>query len=148
MIAVDTNILVYAHRPDLPLHAAAARCVEELATGASQWGLPWPCAHEFLAAVTNPRVFREPTPAAEALALLDELRTAGRCVFLPESESHLATLGPLIRAADLRGGQVHDARIAAICLGHGVRELWSCDRDFSRFPSLRLRNPLISSAGA
>jgi predicted nucleic acid-binding protein len=125
MIAVDTNILVYAHRPDLPLHAAAARCVEELATGASQWGLPWPCAHEFLAAVTNPRVFREPTPAAEALALLDELRTAGRCVFLPES----------------------DARIAAICLGHGVRELWSCDRDFSRFPSLRLRNPLISSPG-
>lgn len=108
MIAVDTNILVYAHRPDLPLHAAAARCVEEL-------------------------------------ALLDELRTAGRCLFLPESESHLATLGPLIRAADLRGGQVHDARIAAICLGHGVRELWSCDRDFSRFPSLRLRNPLIRS---
>jgi predicted nucleic acid-binding protein len=107
--------------------------------------LPWPCAHEFLAVVTNPRAFREPTPAAEALALLDELRVAGRCIFLPESESHLATLGPLIHAAELRGGQVHDARIAAICLGHGVRELWSCDRDFSRFPSLRVRNPLIGS---
>jgi predicted nucleic acid-binding protein len=40
---------------------------------------------------------------------------------------------------------VHDARIAALCLQHGVRELWSADRDFNRFPALRTRNPLVAA---
>jgi predicted nucleic acid-binding protein len=38
---------------------------------------------------------------------------------------------------------VHDARIAALCVQHGVRELYSADRDFSRFPQIAVRNPLI-----
>ena len=45
----------------------------------------------------------------------------------------------------ISGAAIHDARIAAICLDHGVDELWTCDRDFSRFPDLRTRNPLIPS---
>jgi predicted nucleic acid-binding protein len=45
------------------------------------------------------------------------------------------------------GAQVHDARIAALCLHHGVTELWTADRDFGRFPELRTRNPLIDAAG-
>ena len=74
MIAVDTNILVYAYRADLPFHPAAVRCLTGLAEGPSVWGIPWSCAHEFLSVVTNPRVFRIPTPAAQALAFLDVLR--------------------------------------------------------------------------
>lgn len=42
----------------------------------------------------------------------------------------------------LKGPMIHDARIAAICLSHGVKKLWTCDRDFARFPSLRHENPL------
>jgi uncharacterized protein len=45
----------------------------------------------------------------------------------------------------IRGGQIHDARIAAICLQHGVSELWTADRDFSRFPQLKTRNPLVDA---
>jgi hypothetical protein len=63
---------------------------------------------------------------------------------MAEPESHWDTLSSLATQADLRGGQIHDARIAAICLGHGVRELWSADRDFSRYPTLRVRNPLVA----
>jgi hypothetical protein len=29
-----------------------------------------------------------------------------------------------------------------LCKVHGVTELWTADRDFSRFPGLRKRNPL------
>jgi predicted nucleic acid-binding protein len=78
VIAVDTNILVYAHRADSPFHDRAR-----------------------------------------------------------------LTLEPLALAARAHGGAIHDARIAAICLAHGVAELWSADRDFSRFPALAVRNPLI-----
>jgi len=143
VIAVDTNILVSAHRVDLPFHPAAARVLTELAGGPGLWGIPWPCVHEFFAVVTHPRTFRAPTPTGQALAFLSALRDSDRCVFMAEPESHWQTLASLATQADVRGGQIHDARIAALCLGHGVRELWSADRDFSRYPALRVRNPLV-----
>jgi predicted nucleic acid-binding protein len=43
----------------------------------------------------------------------------------------------------ISGPQVHDARVAAICQDHGVRELWTADRDFGRFPALKVRNPFV-----
>lgn len=67
MIAVDTNILVYAHRRDLPRHDPARDAVTGLTSGRRRWAIPWPCVHEFLAIVSNPRIFRQPTPAAHAL---------------------------------------------------------------------------------
>ena len=143
MIAVDTNILVYAHRADMPLHAAASRCLTNLATGPALWAIPWPCIHEFIGVVTNPRVFREPTPLHVALDFLHQLRESGRCSLLSEASTHWSTLSQLLRNAAIRGGQIHDARIAAICLSHGASELWSADRDFSRYPNLKIRNPLI-----
>ena len=56
----------------------------------------------------------------------------------------LELLGSLAKAADLVGGAIHDARVAAICLSHGITQLWSADRDFSRFPALKVVNPLIA----
>ena len=57
VIAVDTNVLVYAHREDSPQHDRALECVNRLAEGAARWAIPWPCIHEFLAVVTHPRIF-------------------------------------------------------------------------------------------
>src|SRR5690606_23545942 len=68
-----------------------------------------------------------------------------RCRLLSESANHLDILEALASRGVISGGAVHDARIAAICLGHGVEELWTSDRDFNRFPDLRIRNPLIPS---
>lgn len=62
MIAVDTNILVYAHREDSLFHEQAYACLESLANGGAPWAIPWPCLHEFLAIVTHPRIYRPPTP--------------------------------------------------------------------------------------
>ncbi len=71
MIAVDTNILVYAHREDSLFHAAASRQVTALAEGRVPWAIPWPCLHEFLAIVTHPRIYDPPTPLPSALHQVD-----------------------------------------------------------------------------
>ncbi|MGE0798352.1 MAG: type II toxin-antitoxin system VapC family toxin [Lautropia sp.] len=145
MIAVDTNLLVYAHRADVDVHAAAQAALELLASRSSGWAIPWPCAHEFLAVVTGAAFGRRRTPLAIAFEALRAWLAHPRCTALGEPPAHLTTLDGLCQRAGLQGGAIHDARIAAICLGHGVEELWTCDRDFDRFPDLKVRNPLIPS---
>lgn len=142
MIAVDTNLLVYAHREDSPHHAPARELVESLATGREQWAIPWPCLHELLAIVTHPRIYDPPTPPQRAMEIVTRLAALPNLTLLSEARDHASILSGLI-GPGVVGAKVHDARIAAICLGHGVRELWSADRDFSWFPQLRVRNPLV-----
>lgn len=143
VIAVDTNILVYAHRTDSPFHETARTLIQRLATKARPWVIPWPCAHEFFAVVTHPRIYRTPTPPETAISQLRALESVSNLLFIAESDGYLTHLESLAIAAKSSGGAIHDARIAAICLSNGVEELWSADRDFSRFPSLTVRNPLI-----
>ena len=145
MIALDTNVLVYAHRADSAFHGRARSALESLAASARPWAIPWPCIHEFLAVVTHPRIYKTATPLETAMAQLRALRAVPHLVLIGEADDHLDHLGGLAVAARVQGGAVHDARIAAICLSHGVAELWSADRDFSRFPRLPVRNPLIDS---
>jgi toxin-antitoxin system PIN domain toxin len=143
VIAVDTNILVYAHREDAEWHAPAYESVRRLAEGNVAWAIPWPCIHEFLAIVTHPRVYRPPTPLAAALDQVDAWLESRTVVLLTESAEHWPHLRQLLLSGKVAGPKVHDARIAAMCLQHGVRELWSADRDFGRFPDLPVINPLV-----
>jgi toxin-antitoxin system PIN domain toxin len=143
VIAVDTNILVYAHRADSPFHDRARSALESLAAGAREWAIPWPCAHEFFAIVTHPRIYKTATPPETAFAQLRALHALANLTFIAEAEDHLDRLEPLALTAKAHGGVIHDARVAVICLSHGVAELWSADRDFARFPALTVRNPLV-----
>lgn len=141
MIAVDTNVLVYAHREDSPFHDVACRSVETLACGSSTWAIPWPCLHEFLAIATHPRVFDPPTPIDLALDQVDAWLESPSLVLLSESGHHWSAVYALSRKGRIVGPKIHDARVAALCLQHGVDELWSADRDFSLFPGLHTTNP-------
>jgi uncharacterized protein len=143
VIAVDTNILTYAHRRDSPWHAKAFDSVRSLAEGRQAWAIPWPCVHEFIAAVTNPRIMKPATPMTAAVAQMEAWMESGTLSLLTESDSHWTTLKGLFAASTIAGAQVHDARIAALCLQYGVSELLTADRDFTRFPALKTRNPLI-----
>lgn len=143
MIGVDTNILVYAHREDSPFHYAASRRIAELAEGVAAWAIPWPCLHEFIAIVTHPRIYAPPTPLARALAQVDAWLESPTLTLLTESTEHWPTLRATLVDGRISGPQIHDARVAALCRQHGVRELWSADRDFSRFAGLAVANPLI-----
>ncbi len=144
MIAVDTNLLVYAHREDSDWHDAAKACLLDLAISRQSWAIPWPCLHEFLAVVTHPRIYAPPTPQPTAFAALMAWRKSAGLQLLHEGPGYLEKLERLCVHARIAGGSVHDARIAALCLNHGVTELWTADRDFSRFPELKTRNPLLA----
>jgi toxin-antitoxin system PIN domain toxin len=143
VIAVDTNILVYAHRADSPWHAAARDAVTGLAEGRGAWAIPWPCLHEFLAIVTHPRIYRPPTPLAIAIDQVSAWLESPTLMRLAENESYWDALRGCLSTGRVAGPQVHDARVAALCLAHGVRELWTHDRDFGRFAALVSRNPLV-----
>jgi toxin-antitoxin system PIN domain toxin len=142
VIAVDTNVLVAAHRRDSDGHAAASACMRELAEGLAAWGIPAPCLHEFLAVVTHPRIFDPPSRMQDALAQVEAWMASPSLVVLAESERHWQTLPTLLKQSKVAGPQVHDARVAAICLDHGVSPLLSADRDFGRFRGLRTEDPL------
>ena len=144
MIAVDTNVLVYAHREDSPFHDAATARLTELSESPATWAIPWPCLHEFLAIVTHPRIYAPPSPLSRALYQVDAWLESPTLVLLAESAGHWSTLQALLTTGRVAGPRVHDARIVALCRQHGVRELWSADRDFSRFAGLSVVNPLVS----
>lgn len=142
MIAFDTNILVYAHRKDSTFHDRADACVRKYSEGAAIWAIPWPCVHEFLAVVTNPRIFQAPTPLASAIAQVEAWRESPRLRFLAEEDGYWRVLADLLRSSRVQAGKIHDARVAALALYHGASELLSADRDFSRMGPLVVRNPL------
>ncbi len=144
MIAVDTNILVYAHREDSPFHEKAYESILELAESRSAWAIPWPCIHEFLAITTHPKIFSPPTPLSVAIDQVEAWIESPSLILLLESEGYWPQFRRLIKAGHVAGGQIHDARIAALCELQGVKELWTADRDFTRFPGLNVRNPVIA----
>ncbi len=143
MIAVDTNILIYAHREDSPFHEAADRAIASLAEGTAVWAIPWPCLHEFLAIVTHPRIYKPPTPLADAILQVEYWLESPSLRLLEEQPEYWEHLKRVLSKGGFTGPKVHDARIAALCLAHGVKNLWSADRDFSRVAGLRVQNPLL-----
>jgi toxin-antitoxin system PIN domain toxin len=143
VIAVDTNLLVYAHREDSEFHAAAKESVEVLRHQPASWAIPWPCLHEFIGIVTHPGIYRPASSLAEALGFVDAVLASPQLHLLSESQGYFDKLREIATAAKLKGPRIHDARVAALCLHHGVSELWSADRDFSAFPQVKVRNPLV-----
>lgn len=144
MIAIDTNLLVYARREESAHHVSAARLLRELAEGDRAWALPWPCVYEFLRVVTHPRVFDPPTDLDVALEDLESLLDSPSLVLLGEGPAHRVHLHRAIREGRAAGNLAHDAHIAALAYEHGVREFWTTDRDFAGFPGLRVRNPFLA----
>ena len=142
MIALDTNILVYARRVECPHHREAKALLAGLAGGSSPWAIPWPCIYEFVRVVTHPKVFDPPTPQAEACKTLRGWLRAPSLRLLSELPGYWDVLDRLLHESRVVGPRIHDARIVALCLQHGVDTLWTADRDFSRFTGLRTSNPL------
>jgi toxin-antitoxin system PIN domain toxin len=137
VIAVDTNILVYAHREELPQHAAARARLTGLAEGDAPWAIPVFCLGEFLRVVTHPRLFDPPHTITEACAALDRVLESPSLRILSPGERYWRLLGDAVRAADAAGNLVFDAQMAAVCRESGVSALLTEDRDFDRFPGLR-----------
>ena len=133
MIAVDTNVLVHAHREESPKHAAAHARVVGLAESPSRWGLPVFCIGEFVRVVTHPRLFDPPFSAPEACEALARLLGSPSLSVLYPGHDYPALLADAVREADAIGNLVFDAQIVALCRESGVSRLLTEDRDFDRF---------------
>ena len=96
--------------------------------------------------VTHPRVFNPPTPLAKALEEIDRLFDAPAITLLGEGPGHRAHLRSMVTAGRATGNVAHDAHIAALLREHAVREFWTTDKDFHRFPGIPVRNPFTTDA--
>lgn len=142
MVAVDTNVLVYAHRREVPEHDAALEVVRALAEGSEPWAIAWPSVYEFFSVVTNPKIWKQAASSPDqAWAQLMSWFDAPGLNVLAESPGFATVLAGFARRARVRGPIIHDARIAAICVAHGVDKLLTRDRDFTLFPELVIEDP-------
>ena len=141
MKAVDTNVLVFAEIETSPQHTEALSLLASLAEGAEPWAIPWPCVYEFLRVVTHPRVYHPPVPVETALGDLERIMNSPSLLLLHETERHPEIMARVVRDSEATGNLIHDAHIATLCLEHGVAELLTGDRDFSRFAGLSIRDP-------
>jgi toxin-antitoxin system PIN domain toxin len=141
VIALDTNILVYAHRRGTPHHKKAYELIETLAGSREPYALFWPSLYEFLRVVTHHRVFDPPSLPGEAFEALEQFLAAPGVHVLSEGVHHDEILQRVLRETPVSGNLVHDAHLVALALEHGVHEILTADADFRRFPQIRSRDP-------
>lgn len=139
MIAVDTNILIYAHRTETGLHGAAASRIVGLAEGIERWALPIFCVGEFMRVVTHRRVFNPPSTVDQAAKFIENVVAASSCEVVQPGPEFLRHLLTAAREADTSGNLIFDTQIAALCREHGIETILTNDRDFGRFDALRIR---------
>ena len=140
MIAVDTNILVYAHRSELPLHKKALSHLVRLAESPEPWSLPVFCISEFLRVVTHPRLFDPPSTIEQGLEAISGLLESPSLIVLNPGGHFWPMLQKIVQKANTRGNLIYDAQIVVVCREYGVRDILSEDRDFMRFEKIILHN--------
>jgi toxin-antitoxin system PIN domain toxin len=133
MIAVDTNVLVYAHREETPLHDLAMTRLRELVESSTPWALPVFCIGEFVRVVTHARIFRPPSDLAPALEFVAQTLGGPSARLLLPGPTFPALFAEACRAGAVQGNLAFDAQVVAICREHGVSEILTEDRDFARF---------------
>ena len=138
MIAVDTNILVYAHRTEAPKHNRARQWLIHLAENDIPWGLPVFSLGEFVRVVTHRSIFSPPSTLQQATTALENLLQSPTVRLLNPGPDYIHHLFDMLHSAEVSGNLVFDAQIAALCREHGVDSLLTEDRDFSRFHGLRM----------
>ena len=139
MIAVDTNVLIYAHRLETDLNAAATAELVRLAEGTEPWALPVFCLTEFMRVVTHRRVFTPPSTISQAVDFINGIVAAPTCSIALPGTDFLRHLETTVRRADARGNLMFNAQIAALCREHGIAAILTNDRDFERFDKLQVR---------
>lgn len=142
MILPDVNVLIYAFRKDSPRHAEARSWLEALVQADAHFGVSPVALSAVVRIVTNPRVFANPSPIAEAFRYCDALVGQPNCEIVSPGERHWEIFRQLCLDTATRGPRVTHAWLAALAIEHGCT--WATyDRDFARFPGLDWRQPAV-----
>ncbi len=144
MIAVDTNILVFAHRTESPKHEDALSWLRSLAEGHVPWALPVFCLGEFLRVVTHRSIFNPPSTLKQAIEALENLLESPSIRLLFPGVDYFEHLAQMVQDGQASGNLVFDAQIAALCREHGVDKLLTDDKDFARFARLKTISPEVN----
>jgi len=139
-VTIDTNVLLYAANTDDDLHARARELLERLARGPDLLYLFWPTTLGFLRIATHPAIFPEPSSPSQAMATVAAL-LARPNVRAPGEEAGFWDLYEATAGEDTRGNHVPDAHLAALMRQHGVRVIYTRDRDFHRYQGIEARDP-------
>ncbi len=140
--SLDVNVLLYASNADCAEHQAATAFLQRVATGRDLCGLAWPTVMGYLRIATHPSIFPRPLPHAQAMANIDALLALPHVRTLSENERFWPIYRDIAGSLPLRGNLVPDAHLAALLHAHGIKTLYSRDRDFRKFDGIELRDPL------
>lgn len=140
MILLDTNLLLYAHDQDSGRHGVASAWLENALSGPETVGIPWTVLIAFLRIATSRHILRQPLSMQEAAAAVTSWLERPNVETVGAGDRHWEILGSLLGSAQVRGDLVNDAHLAALALEHGAT-VCTHDRDFSRFPGLRILDP-------
>lgn len=140
LIAIDANVLVYAHRPEFSQYARARARLAELAEGSALWALPVFCLGEFVRITTHPRFLTPPSTPDESLAALSGLLESPSVSVLVPGDRFWPLFQAALRESRSTGNLAFDAQIVALCREHGARPLLTEDRDFGRFRDFPVEN--------
>ena len=143
--SLDANILLYASDGSNPLHARAATFLDGCMSSGDVWYLGWPTVMAYLRISTHPSIFRHPLAPGEAMTNIETLLALPQVRFLSEGTDFWKRYRLLAAQTPLRGNLVPDTHLAAILLGHGVRRIYSRDKDFRKFPGLEVIDPLAET---
>jgi toxin-antitoxin system PIN domain toxin len=141
MIALDTNLLIYAHRSGTREHAAACGAIEKACNAAGGCGIPLPCVAEFFSIVTHPAASGRPSPPQAAADFFAALEEAGIGILAPGPSFTIRLLQTAIDL-DVTGPRIFDVQIALCAVDGGATELWTHDRGFVKLHGLAVRHPL------
>lgn len=141
MLAPDVNVLVYAHREELPEHIACKRWLDETLDADAAFGVFDAVLSGFIRVVTHPRVFKTPSSLNVALEFANGVRSHPNCIVVHPGGRHWAIFERLCRESSAKGNIVADAFLAALAVESGC-EWVTTDHDYSRFAGLRWRSPL------
>jgi toxin-antitoxin system PIN domain toxin len=143
MLAVDTNVLVYAADADSPFHEPCRAFIERQRARPDAWYTTRPIVYEFLRVTTHPRVMRRPWKAEAAWGFVAALLASPGLGMLVETERHAQVARELIaELPELAGNLVHDAHTAILMREHGIARICTRDTDFARFPFLQMIDPV------
>lgn len=139
--SVDVNLLLSASDRSSERHDAARRFLDSCAAGPELLCLAWPTLMSYLRIATHPRIFAAPLAPAEAVGNIAALLALPHVRAVSELDGFIEAYRRVAGDLAVRGNLVPDAHVAAILFQHGVRTLYSNDRDFRKFESLDVRDP-------
>ncbi len=143
MFVVDTNVLIYSADPDSELHRPCRRRLEIWRQQTSPWYVSWSICYELLRLCTHPRIFRRPWTLAQGWRFLESIFDSPSLGVLLPTARHTALLGEVVaQLPELRGNILHDTHTAVLMREHGIRQIYTRDSDFHRFPFITVIDPV------